>query len=116
MISWIVAIGVLVGMADSLTGNHFGVGESFQRGFRLIGSMMISMAGIMALAPVIANWIAPLILPFFRQMNMDPSIVSILMGNDMGGYQMAKSLAERPPGGDDAGGHHGWHVWWNTDI
>ena len=53
MISWIVAIGVLVGMADSLTGNHFGVGESFQRGFRLIGSMMISMAGIMALAPVL---------------------------------------------------------------
>lgn len=59
MISWIVAIGVLVGMADSLTGNHFKIGETFQRGFRLIGSMMISMAGIMALAPVIANWIAP---------------------------------------------------------
>ena len=104
MISWIIAIGVLVGMADSLTGNHFGVGESFQRGFRLIGSMMISMAGIMALAPVIANWIAPLILPLFRQMNMDPSIVSILMGNDMGGYQMAKSLAEDPQVGMMLGG------------
>ena len=33
MISWIVAIGVLVGMADSLTGNHFKIGETFQRGF-----------------------------------------------------------------------------------
>ena len=30
MISWIIAIGVLVGMADSLTGNHFGVGESLE--------------------------------------------------------------------------------------
>lgn len=104
MISWIVAIGVLVGMADSLTGNHFKIGETFQRGFRLIGSMMISMAGIMALAPVIAGWIAPLILPLFRQLQMDPSIVSILMGNDMGGYQMAMSLAEDPKVGMMLGG------------
>ena len=104
MISWIVAIGVLVGMADSLTGNHFKIGETFQRGFRLIGSMMISMAGIMALAPVIAGWIAPLILPLFWQLQMDPSIVSILMGNDMGGYQMAKSLAEDPQVGMMLGG------------
>lgn len=104
MISWMIAIGVLVGMADSLTGNHFKIGETFQRGFRLIGSMMISMAGIMALAPVIAGWIAPLILPLFRQLQMDPSIVSILMGNDMGGYQMAKSLAEDPQVGMMLGG------------
>lgn len=81
-----------------------GLEKAFSGGFRLIGSMMISMAGIMALAPVIANWIAPLILPFFRQMNMDPSIVSILMGNDMGGYQMAKSLAEDPQVGMMLGG------------
>ena len=87
-------------------------------GFRLIGSMMISMAGIMALAPVIAGLdrAADFTACCSGSCSMDPSIVSILMGNDMGGYQMAKSLAEDPQVGMMLGGHHGWHVWWNTDI
>ena len=62
IISWIIAIGILLGMTDMLIGNRFGLGEKFHQGFELIGSMMLSMAGIMALAPAIAEFLKPCIL------------------------------------------------------
>ena len=104
VISWIVAVGILVGMADTLAGNRFGIGEKFQQGFRLIGSMMISMAGIMALAPALAALVEPAVVPFFHRIGVDPGMFGILMGNDMGGYQMAMSLAENEKIGLMAGG------------
>ena len=104
VISWIVAVGILVGMADTLAGNRFGIGEKFQQGFRLIGSMMISMAGIMALAPALAALVEPAVVPLFHRIGVDPGMFGILMGNDMGGYQMAMSLAENEKIGLMAGG------------
>jgi len=104
IISWIVAVGILIGMADMLAGNRFGLGEKFHQGFELIGSMMLSMAGIMALAPVMANCFKPLILPVFRAAGIDPGMMGVLLGSDMGGYQFAMSLAEDKTIGIMAGG------------
>lgn len=104
MISWMIAFGILIGTLDTLAGNRFGVGVKFQQGIRLIGSLMISMAGIMALVPVIASWLQPVALPVFQWLNMDPGMLAVLMGNDMGGYQLAMSLAENQKIGVMAGG------------
>lgn len=54
IITVLIAVGILIGVTDTLRGNKWKLGEKFQQGFRLIGSMMISMAGIMTMAPVIA--------------------------------------------------------------
>lgn len=104
IISWIIAIGILLGMTDMLIGNRFGLGEKFHQGFELIGSMMLSMAGIMALAPAIAEFLKPCILPVFRAAGIDPGMMGILLCNDMGGYQLAMSLAQDRTIGIMAGG------------
>lgn len=104
IISWIIAIGILAGMTDMLSGNRWGLGEKFHQGFELIGSMMLSMAGIMALAPAIANFLKPVVLPVFRAVGIDPGMMGILLGNDMGGWQLAMSLAENRTIGIMAGG------------
>lgn len=104
IISWIIAIGILIGTADMLIGNRFGLGEKFHQGFELIGSMMLSMAGIMALAPAIADFLKPVILPLFRAAGIDPGMMGILLCSDMGGYQLAMSLAENRTIGILAGG------------
>ena len=103
IISWIIAIGILLGMTDMLIGNRFGLGEKFHQGFELIGSMMLSMAGIMALAPAIAEFLKPCILPVFRTAGIDPGMMGILLCNDMGGYQLAKELAQDSQIGSYAG-------------
>lgn len=104
IISWIIAIGILIGMTDMLAGNRFGVGEKFRQGFELIGSMMLSMAGIMALAPAIAELLNPFIVPLFQAVGIDPGMMGILLCSDMGGYQLAMSLAENRTVGILAGG------------
>lgn len=49
IITVLIAVGILIGVTDTLRGNKWKLGEKFQQGFRLIGSMMISMAGIMTI-------------------------------------------------------------------
>ena len=94
IITVLIAVGILIGVTDTLRGNKWKLGEKFQQGFRLIGSMMISMAGIMTMAPVIALVLKPVAVPLFTRLHMDPSILSILLSCDMGGYPLAMSLAQ----------------------
>ena len=51
----IMAVGAVVGGIDCLLKNRFGFGEKFEEGFRLLGSMALSMAGMICLAPVLAD-------------------------------------------------------------
>ena len=71
IITVLIAVGILIGVADTLRGNKWKLGEKFQEGFGLIGSMMISMAGIMTMAPVIALVLKPVAVPLFTRLHMD---------------------------------------------
>lgn len=94
MINWIVSFGILLGVGDTILNNRFGMSEKFRQGFILLGQMMTSMAGIMALSPVLATALRPVILPLFHFLHIDPGMFGIILGSDMGGYQLAASLAE----------------------
>ena len=46
ILMYVMAVGVLLGGADRLLGNRFGLGEKFEEGFRLMGPIALSMVGI----------------------------------------------------------------------
>ena len=55
VIMMIMMIFMLVGAIDKIMGNKKGYGEKFEEGFNAIGPLAISMAGVVAAAPVLAT-------------------------------------------------------------
>ena len=99
----VMAIGAVLGGADRLLGNRFGLGEQFERGFMLLGPLALSMVGMVCMAPVLAGVLGRAVVPFYRLMGADPAMFGALLAIDMGGYQLAKELAADPLIGSYAG-------------
>lgn len=94
IIMWVVAIGVIIGGVDKILGNKFGLGAKFEEGYNAAGGLALAAAGIVVLAPVLANWLQPILVPVFNLIHADPSMFAALIANDMGGYSLAMSLAQ----------------------
>ncbi len=94
IVLWIAAVGVVIGGVDYLLKNRFGLGSKFIEGFEIMRTLAIASAGIIVLAPVLAEWLQPVLLPLFRLMHADPAMFGSLIANDMGGYPLAMTLAE----------------------
>lgn len=89
----IMAAGVVLGGTDRLLGNKFGYGDKFEEGFRLLGSTALSMAGMICLAPVLADVLGRIVVPLYRMIGADPAMFGSILAIDMGGYQLATELA-----------------------
>ncbi|MCI9551910.1 MAG: ethanolamine utilization protein EutH [Acutalibacter sp.] len=99
----VMAVGAVLGGVDRLRGNKWGFGDKFETGFMLLGSMALSMAGMICLAPVLANWLGRVIVPLYQLMGVDPGMFGSVLAIDMGGYQLSKELARDPQIGSYAG-------------
>lgn len=95
-IKLLTAIGIITGVIDMVLKNRMKLGDKFQQGFVMMGSMMISMVGILMLAPATASFLKNAGTPIFHALHMDPSVLSIFFSCDMGGYALSQSLAEDP--------------------
>lgn len=93
-IIWVMAIGILLGAADRLFKNKFGLGEKFEEGLNSMGPLALSMVGIVSLSPVISKFLGPIIIPVYKFLGADPAMFASVLANDMGGYQLALSLGE----------------------
>lgn len=89
----VMALCAILGGADRLMGNKSGYGDKFEEGFRLLGPMALSMAGMICLAPVLADVLGRVIIPFYQAIGTDPAMFGSILAIDMGGYQLAKELA-----------------------
>ncbi|MEG1458184.1 MAG: ethanolamine utilization protein EutH [Acetivibrio sp.] len=96
VIMYVMAGGVILGGVDLLLGNKKGYGKKFEEGFSFLGTLGLSMAGIICLAPLIAKLLKPVILPFYRLIGADPSMFASILAIDMGGYPLAMELAQNP--------------------
>lgn len=97
VIIWFIFGCLVLGAADHLLGGRLRLGVQFERGLNAIGSLTLSMVGIMALVPLISSVVAPAVTPLFDAIGADPSLFAgILLPIDMGGYSMAVDLAEDP--------------------
>lgn len=93
---FLIAAGALLGGVDRILGNRYGLGKKFDEGFLLMGSMALSMVGIICLAPVLSTWLGALIAPAFSAVGLDPAMFGCVLAIDMGGYQLAMDLAQNP--------------------
>lgn len=100
IIVYIMVIFAVLGAIDKIIGNRFGLGEKFEEGIMAIGTLSISMVGIIALAPVIAELLKPVVVPLFGFLGADPAMFAgSILANDMGGAPLAEALAIDPNAG-----------------
>ena len=71
-----------------------GAGAQFEEGFMAMGALGLAMVGVIALAPVLAQLLRPVIEPIYVALGANPAMFATsLIANDMGGYSLAMSLA-----------------------
>lgn len=90
----IVAGFLCLGAMDKIFGNRFGLGERFNAGLMTMGSLTLSMVGIISLAPVIAAILTPIISPIYTLVGADPAaFANTILAIDMGGYSLATEMS-----------------------
>lgn len=100
----IMMIFMLVGAIDRICGNKLGYGEEFENGINAMGGLAMAMAGVVAVAPVLALVLKPIFGPLFNLMGADVAMfATTLLACDMGGYPLAMTLAANETIGNYAG-------------
>ncbi|WP_138419633.1 ethanolamine utilization protein EutH [Aquibacillus sediminis] len=91
-----IVVGFLcLGAVDKCIGNKWGVGQRFTEGFQTMGSLTLSMVGIISLAPVIASMLTPVIAPIYGLIGADPAaFANTILALDMGGHALATEMSE----------------------
>ncbi|TQV81125.1 ethanolamine utilization protein EutH [Exilibacterium tricleocarpae] len=76
-----------------------GAGNQFEEGFNAMGALALAMVGIIAIAPVLAKLLSPVVVPVYTALGADPAMfATTLLANDMGGYFLAKEMATAADG------------------
>ena len=95
VILWLMAVFMVLGALDRIFGGRFGLGKQFEEGILAIGALALSMLGILALAPVLAKLLKPILVPVYGFLGADPAMFAgTILANDMGGAPLAYELAQ----------------------
>lgn len=90
----IILIFSVLGALDRIIGNRFGIGKEFEKAFMLLGTMALSMIGMIVISPFIAEIMKPLSEACANLLHIDPSIIpASLFANDMGGASLSVEMA-----------------------
>lgn len=94
IVTIIMLIFAMAGIVDKIIGNKIGIGKEFDKGIMLLGSLVLTMVGMIVLAPAVAKAMMPL----FNVVNgigIDASLIpATLFANDMGGAALAKEIGD----------------------
>ncbi len=94
VISIVMLIFSILGGIDYILKNKFGLGEHFEKGFMLFGTMALSMIGMIIISPLVAEWLRPLFVWVHNVLHIDPSVIpAALFANDMGGAPLCRQVA-----------------------
>lgn len=104
IIAIMVAFAV-AGIIDSaFLGGKLGLAEEFNKGMEMIGPLCVAIVGIISLVPALAWVIERTLTPLYASLGLDPSMaVTSIIAIDMGGFQLAESVALDPVVGKWAG-------------
>ena len=85
----------VLGALDRILGNHFGLGKQFEKGLMMLGTMALSMIGMIVISPIIADLLEPFFSVLKNTLHIDPSIIpASIFANDMGGASLATDIAQ----------------------
>ena len=97
----IIILFAVLGAVDYVIGNKLGIGEEFKKAFVLLGTMALSMIGMIVIAPLMGEILSPVFEFTYNQLHIEPSIIpAALLANDMGGAPLAKEIAKDPSVGN----------------
>ena len=100
IILYLMTIFMLLGALDRIFGGKFGLGQEFENGIMAIGSLALSMLGIISLAPVLAGLLRPVVVPVFGFLGADPGMFpGSILACDMGGAALSMELADSTEAG-----------------
>ena len=104
VIVMIMMLFMLWGAIDKIMGNKFGYGEQFEEGLNCMGPLAVSMAGVVAVAPLLALVLNPIVGPLYNLVGADAAMfATTLLACDMGGYPLAMQMAANEAIGNYAG-------------
>lgn len=110
IIMYVMVIFMCLGALDKMIGNKFGLGEKFEEGIMAMGSLAMSMVGIIILAPILAKLLSPVVVPLYRALGADPSMFATsLIAIDMGGLSVSKTDGSRSTGRSICWGDSGFN-------
>jgi ethanolamine transporter len=98
VIVWIMMILMAAGGIDYFLGNRTGLGARYEEGFNAMGALTMNMAGAVCIAPLLGDWLRPLLAPVFELVGASPAMfATTILACDMGGWPLAASLAGVDP-------------------
>lgn len=96
---YLIMLCAVIGAFASIRNDEQGLGAEFMTGIYSIGPIFIPVAGIMASIPYLSQFITAVFGPLFETIGADPAIAATtFIAVDMGGYQLADSLAQTREG------------------
>lgn len=103
IILYIILLFLILGGIDKIIGNKFGLGKQFEEGILAMGSIALSVIGIVSLSPVIASLLGPIIIPIYKFLGADPAMfATTILPLDMGGTNLAFEFANDIKAGEFA--------------
>ncbi|MDO4232937.1 MAG: ethanolamine utilization protein EutH [Lautropia sp.] len=94
---WIMMAFVLIGALGAIKDDTVGIGKEFKEGIHSIGPIFLPVAGIMASIPYLSMFVEAITGRVFAAMGADSSMAAgALIAGDMGGYNLAHSIASTP--------------------
>ncbi len=91
----VMAAFAALGALDRIFGDRLGLGKEFEAGILAMGSLAMAMLGIIAIAPVLASLLRPVIVPVFSFLGADPAMFAgSILACDMGGGPLAAALTD----------------------
>lgn len=94
-ITIIIAVFSVLAALDRIFGSKLGLGKEFEKGLHFLGSLALSMIGMIVISPLIADLLEPFFDTFYSWFGIDPSIITAtLLANDMGGAPLSAEVAK----------------------
>lgn len=94
-LTYVILVFSVLGALDRILNNRFGLGAEFEKGFKIFGTMALSMIGMIIISPFIADMLKPAFDFVSNVLHIDPSIIpASLFANDMGGASLAAEAAK----------------------
>ncbi len=89
----IFGIFALIGALDRIFGNKLKLGEEFEKGILVTGSLALVMVGMMNIVPVLSKILIPIFSPISEFLHIDPSFIGTFIASDMGGAMLSTELS-----------------------
>lgn len=94
IVIYIVGIFFALGILDYIIGGKFNLSKGIESGIKSMGSLALSMIGILSITPIISDFLLKYVIPLFNNSFISPSILSSsIIAVDMGGYKIAEAIS-----------------------